>query len=129
MMASTQTATDSTNARLVRKYFEAYEQKDRNTAEELIARDLTFISPFDDSLDRAQFFEKVWPQSERIKSVTIEQIFEYDEHVFVLYELHAPSGITFRNTEFIALHNGQIRRIEVFFGKLPPELLAEAQKK
>jgi ketosteroid isomerase-like protein len=128
-MATTQAATDSTNARLVRKYFEAYEQKDRAAAEDLIARDLTFISPFGDNLDRAQFFEKVWPASERIKSVTIEQIFENNEHVFVLYELHPPSGISFRNTEFIALHNGQIRRIEVFFGKLPPELLAEAQKK
>ncbi|HEV7645192.1 MAG TPA: nuclear transport factor 2 family protein [Pyrinomonadaceae bacterium] len=109
---------------IARRYFAAYEAKDRAAMDDLLTGDFTFISPFDDHLSRDSYFQKCWPQSERIKSIKIEKIFEQDNQAFVLYELYPFSGgPTFRNTEFMTIERGKIRQVEVFFGVIPPEML------
>ena len=57
---------------IVRRYFAAYEAKDRTAVDELLTSDFTFTSPFDDHISRATYFQKCWPQSERIKTVATE---------------------------------------------------------
>src|ERR1044072_9904469 len=114
---------------LARRYFAAYEAKDRSAMDELLTGDFTFISPFDDHLSRGLYFQKCWPQSERIKSIRIAKIFEHDNQAFVLYELHPFSGPTFRNTEFMTTERGKIRQVEVFFALIPPEMLKEMNLK
>jgi ketosteroid isomerase-like protein len=126
-MTETKTASDTTTTGIIRKYFAAYENKDRAVAEALVAEDFTLKSPFDNGVNRAEYFEKGFPQSERIKTVNIEKIIENGSDAFVLYELKAiDGGLTFRNTEFITVEAGKIKKVEVFFGNLPKELLKEA---
>jgi len=129
-MAETRQAIDpKSTSEIVRRYFAAYEAKDRAAIDELLTGDFTFTSPFDDHISRETYFQKCWPQSERIKTVAIEKIFEQDNQAFVLYQLHPFSGPAFRNTEFMTLEFGKIRQVEVFFGTIPKEMLQEMNLK
>ena len=40
---------------LVRKYYAAYEAKDRNVIEALLSDEFSFTSPYDDHIDRATY--------------------------------------------------------------------------
>ena len=40
------------HSELIRKYFSAYENKDRKTVESLLTNDFTFTSPYDHRIDR-----------------------------------------------------------------------------
>ena len=126
-MAESRQALDSGASGIIREYFAAYENKDQAAAEALVADDFIIKSPFDEGMNKAEYFEKGFPQSKRIKTVNIEKLIENGNEAFVLYELKAVSGgLTFRNTEFITVEGGKIKKVEVFFGLLPEELLKEA---
>src|ERR1700758_5037305 len=94
---------------LVRRYFGAYEAKDRKAIQSLLTDDFTFSSPFDDRIDRAAYFEKCWPNSRQIREFRIERLFEQDNEAFVLYELEPETGAKFRNTEFFKFDGDKIR--------------------
>jgi ketosteroid isomerase-like protein len=47
---------------LIRKYFSAYESKDRRALEELLSDEFTFTSPLDDHINRTTYFERCWPK-------------------------------------------------------------------
>lgn len=49
--------------------------------------DLTFTSPYDDHIDRASYFERCWPNSELVREIRIEKLFEKDGEVLLRYEL------------------------------------------
>jgi ketosteroid isomerase-like protein len=104
---------------LVRNYFSAYESKDRETVEGLLADDFTFTSPLDDRIGREKYFERCWPNSEGIRAFTIEKLSENDNGAFVLYELELNSGVKIRNTEYFEFEGGKIKRVEVYFGDPP----------
>ena len=55
---------------LIRKYFSAYENKDRKAIEALLTNDFVFTSPYDYRIDRETYFKRCWPYSE--KSPTYE---------------------------------------------------------
>jgi ketosteroid isomerase-like protein len=101
---------------LIRKYYAAYEQKDRKAIEALLADDFTFTSPQDDHIDRASYFNRCWPNCERIRAFHIKQLFEYGNEAFVLYEIERSAGGKIRNTEFFRVQESKIREVEVFFG-------------
>jgi ketosteroid isomerase-like protein len=106
-------------ADLVRKYYGAYESKDRKVVEGLLSKDFSFTSPYDDHIDRATYFKKCWPNSENIRAFHIETLFENDTEAMVHYELEPKSGAAFRNTEHFRFEGDKIKEIEVFFGSLP----------
>jgi len=101
---------------MMRTYFAAYESKDRVAIEAVVGDDFTFTSPRDDHIDRAAYFERCWPNSEKTKQIDIQKLFEQGDEAFVLYELHPTSGQPFRNAEFFRMKNGRIHSVEVFFG-------------
>jgi ketosteroid isomerase-like protein len=101
---------------IIRSMFAAYRSKDRATVEELLTDDFTFTSPYDDAIDKAAYFERCWPNSERIRTHALEKIFEQGNEAFVLYKCVTNDGDEFRNTEFFTFAGDQVRQINVYFG-------------
>src|SRR3954452_7599610 len=101
---------------IIRGMFAAYLSKDRGAAERVLADDFTFTSPYDDAIDRATYFERCWPNSQRIKAFDVERIFEEGNEAFVTYRIVNEDGNEFRNTEFHCFDGDRIRRVEVYFG-------------
>ncbi|HKF61704.1 MAG TPA: nuclear transport factor 2 family protein [Dongiaceae bacterium] len=103
-------------ADVIRRYYGAYEAKERGAIEPLLGEDFTFSSPHDDRIGRAAYFERCWPNSENIGRFHIERLFVEGDEAFVLYELEPEAGTSFRNTEFFRFEDGRIRAVEVYFG-------------
>jgi hypothetical protein len=53
------------NSDVIRKYFSAYENKDRKAVESLLTGDFVFASPYDYGIDRETYFKRCWPYSEK----------------------------------------------------------------
>ena len=101
--------------RLIRNLFAAYLGNDRQRVSEALADDFRFTSPFDDDLDKATYFERCWPVSERIESNAVERIFVQGDEAFVTYRVRNRNE-EFRNTEFFVFEGDRIRSIDVYFG-------------
>jgi ketosteroid isomerase-like protein len=104
------------NAEIARTMYRAFAAKDRATVEKLLADDFHFTSPLDNRLDRATFFRRCWPNSERINGFDFVRVVAAGEEVLVTYEGHSTAGGRFRNTEVLTLRAGQIHNAEVYFG-------------
>src|SRR5262245_58081716 len=113
----THDVTDQTE--LVRRSYAAYENDDREALEALLSPDFIFTSPYDDHIDRATYFERCWPNHERIHRFHIESIAPKGREAFVLYECELKSGNRFRNAERFVFRGTKIERVEVFFGDPP----------
>jgi ketosteroid isomerase-like protein len=108
--------SDSNNIAIVRAVFEAYSTKDRSALEPLIAADFHFTSPFDNRIDRAVYFERCWPNSERLEGFDFIHLVPAGDRVYVTYEARAVGGRRFRNTELFTVRGGQVVEVEVYFG-------------
>lgn len=104
---------------LVRRLFGAYQSKDREVMEELLSDDFTFTSPYDDHIDRTAYFERCWPNSDRIRMHHLERIVQDGDEAFVLYDCETVSGDRFRNTERLMFEGGKLKAVEVYFGDPP----------
>src|ERR1700738_588051 len=62
-------------AEVIRSYFAAYASGDRKVIEDGFAADFTFTSPYDDAIDKATYFERCWPNNERIEQFALERHF------------------------------------------------------
>lgn len=101
----------------VRTFYEAYQKRQRQQADALIAPDFSFTSPYDNAIDRAMYFSRCWPPGDQIQDFTLERIVDAGEHsVFVTYLLLNQSGLSFRNTEYIVVRDGQLLSVDVYFG-------------
>jgi hypothetical protein len=92
--------------------------KDRGLLENLVAEDFTFTSPWDDHIDRKTYFERCWPNSDRIKEFHLERIFVQGNEAFVRYELVPVDGKSFRNVEWFRVEEGLLREVQVYFGSV-----------
>jgi ketosteroid isomerase-like protein len=99
-----------------RASYEAYVRKDRAAIEALIAPGFHFTSPLDNHLDRAAYFARCWPNSERIADFQFIRLTPHGEEVFVTYEGRTKRGERFRNTEVLTIRGSQIVNAEVYFG-------------
>jgi len=100
----------------VRRVFAAYISKDRQLVEKALADDFIFTSPYDNAIDRTEYFERCWPNNERMRSATVEKTFEQGEEVAVLYRVVTNEGKEFRNMELHRFHGDRISRVDVYFG-------------
>ncbi|HEV7327991.1 MAG TPA: nuclear transport factor 2 family protein [Bosea sp. (in: a-proteobacteria)] len=96
--------------------YQAYVDKDRAAIEALLDADFHFTSPLDNRLDRKAYFERCWPNCERIRACRFKHLVAIGETVFVTYEGEAVDGKGFRNTEVMTIRNGKIVEVEVYFG-------------
>jgi ketosteroid isomerase-like protein len=102
---------------LVRKCFSAWETKDKETLEELLAEDFTFTSPNDDDhISKDEYWKKCWPGSEKIRAIRVDKLFEKGDEAFVRYECELKDGARFRNTEYFRIEGNKIKEVEVYFG-------------
>ena len=107
------------NSDLIRKYFSAYENKDRKAVESLLSNDFVFTSPYDYRIDRETYFKRCWPYSEQSPTYEIEKMIEGDNEAFILYDCKTKTGGRSRNTEFFTIEGNKIREVEVYFGSAP----------
>ena len=103
-------------ASIARASYEAYARKDRNAIEKLIADDFHFTSPLDNRIDRATYFDRCWPNSEKITSFDFLRVVPHGNDVLVTYEARTVDGERFRNTEVLTIRGSQIVNGEVYFG-------------
>jgi ketosteroid isomerase-like protein len=107
----------SSNADTVRASFDAYLAQDRDAADRLLSDDLAFTSPQDDHIDKATYFQRCFPTTDRLRSQRILQVVDTEgDGVFLMYEYELVTGERYRNTEFITVRDGRITEIQVFFG-------------
>ena len=101
---------------LIRALFAAYRANDRASVENSFTGDFRFTSPYDDSIDKASYFERCWRVSDWIERQQLEKIFVEGGEAFVTYEVATKEGKRFRNTEFFRFDGERIRSIDVYFG-------------
>jgi ketosteroid isomerase-like protein len=101
---------------LVRSCYDVFQARDRQAMENLLSDDFTFSSPHDPHLDKAGYFERCWPNGERQQELEIEKLFDRDGEAFVRYRIKRDTGEEFRNTEYLKVKDGQIERVEVYYG-------------
>ena len=101
----------------VRRLFAAYPARDRDTVEALLAADFTFTSPLDDCIDLAAYFDRCWPNSETLRTFTLETVCAEGDVVFVRYLAERNDGKQFRNTEVFRVRGDQIIEVDVYFGR------------
>jgi ketosteroid isomerase-like protein len=101
---------------LVRDCYLAYETRDRNLIERVLADDLVFSAPPDVGIDRARYFERCWPNAGHVAAFEFARLVEAEDEVLVTYEATRADGTRFRNTEIFGFDGDRISRIEVYFG-------------
>lgn len=104
-----------TPVQIVKKALQAYVDKDRAAIESLIAEDYRFTSPLDNGLDRATYFSRCWPNSERMDDMTFIEGAESGDTAWVVYEATS-SKKRFRNAEMHKTRDGKLVATEVYFG-------------
>jgi len=72
---------------LIRKYFSAYENKDRKAVESLLSNDFVFTGPHDNRIDRETYFKRCWPYGEKSPTYGIENVFKKRNEAFILLRL------------------------------------------
>jgi len=111
--------TDADRIELVRAAYRAYEERDRDLIEQVMGEGLTFFAPPDPGIDRAEYFERCWPNGAHIKKFEFERLSEVGDEVLVTYEATRTDGTRFRNTEIFGFEGGKISQVEVYFGWEP----------
>jgi ketosteroid isomerase-like protein len=102
--------------RTIMSVFHAYETGDRAAVEAAIADEFSFTSPYDDAIDREEYFRRCWPHNETTRAMKVERIFIEGDAAFVTYLGLNTSGGSFRNTEYFVFRAGKIASVEVYFG-------------
>lgn len=113
--------------RIARATYQAYVDKDRDALEALIAEDFHFTSPLDNRLDRATYFERCWPNAERIEDFGYMHLVPDGDRVIVTYEGRTRDGKGFRNTEILTVRGAQLVDAEVYFGWRLPHTAAAGE--
>ena len=101
---------------VARAIYDAYVRKDRAAIEALVDDDFHFTSPLDNRLDRKTYFDRCWPNSERISGFKFIHVVPHEDKVFVTYEGSNVDGGRFRNTEILTLRGQKVIEAEVYFG-------------
>lgn len=116
----------------VKSYYRAYEHHDPSLVAGELAEDFTFTSPFDDHIEREEYFRRCWPQEPLHQKFTFVALAQDGDRVLVVYDcaMRRPNAVHpdmhFRNAEMHAFENGRLKSVEVFFGD-PPNGLTRRQ--
>lgn len=106
----------SNKSDIIRGVFAAYLSNDRKAVEDRLADDFHFTNPYDDEIDKANYFERCLRNSGWIERHELEKIFVEGNEAFVTYNCIAKDGKSFRNTEFFTFEGDRVKRIDVYFG-------------
>ena len=110
-------AQQSSNEKLIRDYYAAYEKKDWGLMEPILAEGFTFTSPAgDDHINLKLYKERCWPNAYKTKNFDLEKIIIDGDVGYVTYNGWTTDGKLFRNTELFKFKGGKIISNECFFG-------------
>ena len=104
---------------IIRKCFTAWQERDWDSVERLLADDFTFTSPYDDHINKHEYKQKCWNSVKEIEEYKYVTIMESGDEAFVRYKSRL-NGMLVQNTEHFHFQNGKIKGVDVFFGR--PEL-------
>ena len=105
------------NEKIVITVYTAYEKKDWNMLNSVLAEGFTFSSPVDvPPIDIKEYKEKCWPNSANVKKFDIDKLTVDGDNVFVNYHCWTLNGKVFWNTEYFTLKDGKIKEFVCFFG-------------
>lgn len=104
---------------MIRMAFDAYIRKDRTLIESLLSDDFHFTSPYDDHIDRNQYFEHCWPGSEKMEAIEVISVAVAGEEVLAHYEVQMKDGSHFKNVDTFIVRDGMIVSQEAYFGDPP----------
>jgi ketosteroid isomerase-like protein len=109
---------NSANEEIIRKWYAAWEKKDLDTFNLLLADDFTFSSAAgDDHISKSTFKTQCWDsQVDFIKHFDLERMTTGADDAFVKYLCHTKNGKSFRNVEYLRIKNGKLESIECYFG-------------
>jgi ketosteroid isomerase-like protein len=116
MFSQVSFAQQSSNEKLIRGYYAAYEKKDWHMLELILADGFTFSSPVDEHISLKDYKEKCWPNSTNIKKFDVVKLIVSGDDGFVTYNGWTTDGKLFRNTEYFTFKDGKIKSNECFFG-------------
>ncbi len=107
-----------TNEKIIRKWYEAWVNKDLGTFNALLADNFTFSSAAgDDHISKSMFKTQCWDtQVNFIGQFDLERITTGADDAFVKYLCHTKNGKSFRNVEYLRIKNGKLESIECYFG-------------
>jgi ketosteroid isomerase-like protein len=109
---------DSRTNQLVRSMYAIFQSKDRAAMEALLDDKFHFSSPRDNRISKREYFERCWPNSDKLTGFELEKVFSEGNEAFVRYTAQrVADGVRFRNTEFIRVEGGKIVEVEVYFGR------------
>ncbi len=100
----------------IKEWYLAWEYKDWNLLEQVLADGFTFSSPLDDHIDVMHVKERCWPNAGKIKRFDVDKIVVNGDDVFVITDGWTIDGKLFRNCDYFKLKDGKIRAYEYFFG-------------
>ncbi len=110
-------AQQSSNEKIIRSYYTAYEKKDWHMLELILADGFTFTSPAGDNhIDLKLYKERCWPNAYKTKRFDLENIIIDGDVGYVTYNGWTTDGRLFRNTERFKFKEGKIKENECFFG-------------
>ena len=112
------TGQNSQNEEIVRKWYAAWENKDLDMFNALLADSFTFSSAAgDDHISKSTFKTKCWDtQVNFIAHFDLERISTGPDDAFVKYLCHTKNGKTFQNVEYLRIANGKLESLECYFG-------------
>ena len=102
--------------RIARETYAAYESGDRAAVEKHLSGDFRFYSPADVGIGLSAYFERCWPNAERLAGFEFKRIIESGDEVIVTYEATKTDGKRFRNTEVLTFAGDKVKTAEVYFG-------------
>ena len=111
-----QESTEKSSTELVKSLFQAFQNQDRESIENLLSSDFIFSSPNYKNLNKEQYFAICFPFSEKVKKFKLETILENGNEVFVIYKCSSTDQSDFVNTEYFTVEKGKIKSVIVFFG-------------
>src|ERR1700728_238033 len=106
------------NDKTIRKWYAAWEQKDWQPVDILLADDFTFTSAAgDDHISKSAFKAQCWEtQINFIDRFDLERVATGPDDAFVKYLCHTTNGKSLRNVEYLRVKNGKLQSIECYFG-------------
>ena len=104
------------NEKVIKAYYTAFEKKDWNSMQQILADVFTFSSPLDDHISVKAFKERCWPNAYKIKRFDVDKVVINGDEAVVITNGWTTAGKLFRNSDYFKLKGGKITADECFFG-------------
>jgi hypothetical protein len=104
------------NGKIIIAYYAAFENKDWNSMQQVLADGFTFSSPLDDHISVSAFKERCWPNCHNIKRFEVDKFIINGDEAFVVTNGRTNAGKLFRNGEYFKIKGGKVVAYECFFG-------------